>query len=114
MYFYIYVHLDKVKTATLARLKPSPDVIKRDKSCRVNVEKNITTLITARFRSRARQPKSSTCIKFHSATTRRKKKTYGGSWKENWTLSCRLATTQTTKKRTFALLCVWEGIRHHV
>ena len=74
MYFYIYVHLDKPKIATLARLKPSPDVIKRDKSRRLNVEKNITMLKIARFRSRARQPKSFTCIKFHSATTRREKK----------------------------------------
>ena len=83
MYFYIYAHLDKVKIATLARLKPSPHVIKRDKSCRINEEKNITMLITGRFRSRAGQPKSSTCIKFHLATTRRKEKTYGGSWKKN-------------------------------
>ena len=75
MYFYIYAHLDKVKIATLARLKPSPDIIKRDKSCRMNVEKNITIIITGRFRSRARQPKSSTCIKFHSAITRPKEKT---------------------------------------
>ena len=29
MYFYIYVHLDKAKIATLARLKASSDVKKR-------------------------------------------------------------------------------------
>ena len=88
MYFYIYVHLDLAKKATLARLKPSPDVIKRDKSRRLNVEGNITMLKTARFRLHAGQPKSFTCIKFHSATTRREVKNYGGSWKKNWTLSC--------------------------
>ena len=32
IYFYIYVHLDKAKTATLAKLKASSDVIKRDRS----------------------------------------------------------------------------------
>ena len=100
MYFYIYAHMDKFKIATLARLKHSPDVRKRDKSCRMSVERNITMLITGRFRSRARQPKSSTCIKFHSATTRRKEKTYRGSWKKNWTLSGRLETMQITKIRT--------------
>ena len=39
MYFYIYVHLDKAKIATLARLKAS-DVIKRDRSRRLNAERN--------------------------------------------------------------------------
>ena len=29
MYFYIYIHLDKAKISTLARLKASSDVIKR-------------------------------------------------------------------------------------
>ena len=52
MYFYIYVHLDKAKIATLASLKSSPDVIKGDKSRRLNVERNIIMLKTARFRSR--------------------------------------------------------------
>ena len=74
MHFYIYVNFDKAKVATLARLKPSPKVTKRDKSRRLNVERNIAMLKTARFRSRARQPKSFTCIKFHLATTRREEK----------------------------------------
>ena len=39
MYFYIYVHLDKAKTATLARLKAS-NVIKRDRSRRLNAERS--------------------------------------------------------------------------
>ena len=74
MYFYIDVHLDKVKIATLARLKASSDVIKtRCTSRRLNVERNITMLKTARFRSRARQPKSFTSINFHSATRREEK-----------------------------------------
>ena len=70
MYFYIYVHLDTAKITTLARLKASSDVIKRDRSRRLNLERNITMLKTARFRSRVWQPKSFTCIKFHSTTTR--------------------------------------------
>ena len=119
MYFYIYVHLDKAKIATLARLEPSPDVIKHDKSCRLNVERNITMLKTARLRSCARQPKSFTCIKFHSATTRCEEKNYRGSRKKNWLLSCRLATTQIkppkkTHTSTFALLRVSEAIRVRV
>ena len=40
MYFYIYVHLDKAKIATLARLKASSDLIKRDRSRRLNAERN--------------------------------------------------------------------------
>ena len=44
MCFYIYVHLDNAKIVTLARLKPSPDVVKRDKSRRLNVESKITML----------------------------------------------------------------------
>ena len=63
----------KAKIAILARLKASSD-IKRDRSRRLNVERNITMLKTGRFRSRARQPKSFTYIKFHSATTRHKEK----------------------------------------
>ena len=39
MYFSIYFYLDKAKMATLAWLKPSPNVIKRDKSRRLNAEK---------------------------------------------------------------------------
>ena len=98
MYFYIYVHLDKAKIATLARLKASFDVIKRDRSRCLNVERNITMRKTARCRSRVRQPKSFTCIKFHSATTRRGENNYGGSWKNNWMLFCRLATTQNHQR----------------
>ena len=73
MYFYIYVHLDKAKIATLVRLKASSD-IKGERRPRLNVERNITKLKEGRFRSRARQPKSFTCIKFHSATTRHEEK----------------------------------------
>ena len=98
-YFYIYVLLDLAKTATVARLTPSPDVIKHDNSHRLNVERKITMMKTARFRSRARQPKSFTCIKFHSATTRREEKNYRGSWKKNWMFSCQLATTQNHPKK---------------
>ena len=71
---FLYIHLDKAKVATLARLKPSPDVIKRDKRRGLNVERNITMLKTARFRSHARQLKSLTCIKFDSATTWREER----------------------------------------
>ena len=40
MYFYIHVHLDKAQIATLARLKASSDVIKRDRIRCLNVESN--------------------------------------------------------------------------
>ena len=40
MYFYIYVHLDKAKIATLARLKATSDIIKRDRTRRLNTERN--------------------------------------------------------------------------
>ena len=45
MYFYIYVHLDTAKIVTLARLKASNDVIKRDRSRRLNVERKITEVL---------------------------------------------------------------------
>ena len=69
-------------------------------------------LKTARFRSRARQPKSFTCIKFHSATTGReeKKEVLG---RKAGRFFCRLATTQNHQKNAHVHLCVASRIERN-
>ena len=107
MYFYIYVHLDKAKIATSARLKP-PDVIKRDKSRRLNVGRNITMLKTARFRSRA--TKIVQIWQQHDAEKKLRRFLEG---KLQVTLSCRLATTQNHQKNVHVHLWVASRIRRN-